>query len=350
MSFLRSAWYALPNLVRFVIRRLFVGLLLCLGITLVSFALTQVVPGDPVSANLGDRAASDPEIVAAFRARYGLDKPVPQQYLLYLERLAHGDLGESQQTKRPVTTDLGQYLPATIELATAAMILALVLGVSLGVIAAIGRDRWPDQVIRVISLAGVSIPTFWLALVTFYVFFFKLGIAPGVGRLNPGGKAPPSITNMFTIDALLAGQWATFGIAASHLVLPALVLAIYTVGSITRFTRAAMLESLNQDYVRAARAKGLPERTVILRHALRPALAAIVTVAGMAFGRMLSGTVLVESVFSWPGIGQYAYKSALALDLRAIMGVSLVVAAIYILVNMAVDIIYALIDPRIRLG
>ena len=328
MSFLRSAWYALPNLVRFVIRRLFVGLLLCLGITLVSFALTQVVPGDPVSANLGDRAASDPEIVAAFRARYGLDKPVPQQYLLYLE----------------------QYLPATIELATAAMILALVLGITLGVVAAIGRDRWPDQVIRVISLAGVSIPTFWLALVTFYIFFFKLGIAPGVGRLNPGGKAPPSITNMFTIDALLSGQWTTLGIAASHLVLPATVLAIYTVGSITRFTRAAMLESLSQDYVRAARAKGLPERTVILRHALRPALAAIVTVAGMAFGRMLSGTVLVESVFSWPGIGQYAYKSALALDLRAIMGVSLVVAAIYILVNMAVDIIYALIDPRIRLG
>ncbi|HWJ73094.1 MAG TPA: ABC transporter permease [Kaistia sp.] len=350
MSFLRSAWYALPNLARFMIRRLFVGLLLCLGITLVSFALTQVVPGDPVSANLGDRAASDPEIVAAFRARYGLDKPVPQQYLLYLERLVHGDLGESQQTKRPVTTDLGQYLPATIELASAAMILALVFGIALGVIAAIKRDGWPDQLIRIISLAGVSVPTFWLALVTLYVFFFKLGIAPGVGRLNPGGKAPPAITNMFTIDSLLTGQWATFGIAISHIVLPALVLAIYTVGSITRFTRAAMLESLNQDYVRSARAKGLPERTVILRHAMRPALAAIVTVAGMAFGRMLSGTVLVESVFSWPGIGQYAYKSALALDLRAIMGVSLVVAVIYIVVNMAVDLIYALIDPRIRLG
>jgi peptide/nickel transport system permease protein len=350
MTILRSAWYALPNLVRFLVRRLLVGALLCLGITFVSFALTQVVPGDPVSANLGDRAASDPEIVAAFRARYGLDKPIPQQYLLYVERLFHGDLGESQQTHRPVTTDLAQYLPATIELATAAMILALVLGVALGVVAAISRDRWPDQIIRVVSLAGVSIPTFWLALVTFYIFFFKLGIAPGVGRLNPGGKAPPSITNMFTIDALLTGQWGTLGTALSHIVLPATVLAIYTIGSITRFTRAAMLESLSQDYVRAARAKGLPERTVILRHALRPALAAIVTVAGMAFGRMLSGTVLVESVFSWPGIGQYAYKSALALDLRAIMGVSLAVAVIYILVNMAVDIVYALIDPRIRLG
>ncbi len=350
MTVFRSSWYALPNLARFVLRRLFVGALLCLGVTLVSFVLTQVVPGDPVSANLGDRAASDPVIVAAFRERYGLDKPLPEQYALYLERLFHGDLGESQQTHRPVTVDLGQYLPATIELASAAMILALVIGIVLGVIAAVARDRWPDQIIRVISLAGVSVPTFWLALVTLYVFFFKLGIAPGVGRLNPGGKAPPAITNMFTIDALLTGQWATLSTAASHLVLPALVLAIYTIGSITRFTRAAMLESLSQDYVRAARAKGLPTRTVILRHALKPALAAIVTVAGMAFGRMLSGTVLVESVFSWPGIGQYAYKSALALDLRAIMGVSLVVAVIYIVVNMAVDLIYALIDPRIRLG
>ncbi|MBZ9938856.1 ABC transporter permease [Mesorhizobium sp. BR1-1-16] len=350
MSYLRTSWYALPNLLRFVLRRLFVGVLLCLGVTLISFILTQVVPGDPVSANLGDRAASDPVIVAVFRERYGLDKPLPEQYALYLQRLVQGDLGESQQTHRPVTTDLGQYLPATIELASAAMILALVFGIALGVIAAIKRDGWPDQLIRIISLAGVSVPTFWLALVTLYVFFFKLGIAPGVGRLNPGGKAPPAITNMFTIDSLLTGQWATFSTAISHIVLPALVLAIYTVGSITRFTRAAMLESLNQDYVRSARAKGLPERTVILRHAMRPALAAIVTVAGMAFGRMLSGTVLVESVFSWPGIGQYAYKSALALDLRAIMGVSLVVAVIYIVVNMAVDLIYALIDPRIRLG
>lgn len=350
MKGLRFHWQALPNPLRFVLRRLFVGALLCLGVTFVAFVLTQVVPGDPVTANLGDRAASDPVIVAAFRARYGLDKPLPEQYVLYLNRLVHGDLGESQQTRRPVTTDLAQYLSATIELATAAMVIALVAGVTLGILAAIHRDRWPDQLIRIVSLAGISVPTFWLALVTFYVFFFRLGIAPGVGRLNPGDPAPPAMTHMYTLDALLTGQWSTFVVAVGHLILPATVLAVYTVGSITRFTRAAMLESLGQDYVRAARAKGLAERTVILRHALRPALTAIVTVAGIVFGRMLSGTVLVESVFSWPGVGQYAHKSSLALDLRAIMGISLVVAIIYIVVNMAVDILYALIDPRIRLG
>lgn len=345
-----ARWYALPSLLRFVVRRLAVGVLLCLGVTLVSFVLTQVVPGDPVTANLGDRAASNPATVQVFRERYGLDKPLPEQYAIYLYRLLHGDLGESQQTRRPVTTDLRQYMGATLELALVAMIIALVVGVALGIVAAIERDRWPDQLIRILSLAGVSVPTFWLALVTLYVFFFKLGISPGVGRLNPGAKAPPNWTGMYTVDALLSGQFSTLVMALSHLILPATVLAIYTIGSITRFTRAAMLESLNQDYVRSARAKGLPARTVILRHALRPALAAIVTVAGIAFGRMLAGAVLVESVFSWPGIGQYAYKSALTLDLRAIMGVSLLVAIIFIIVNLAVDLVYALIDPRIRLG
>ena len=343
-------WYALPNLLRFVLRRLAAGVLLCLGATLIAFVLTQVVPGDPVTANLGDRAASNPASVQAFREHYGLDKPLPEQYAIYLLRLVQGDLGESQQTHRPVTSDLHQYLGATLELTLVAMVIALAVGVALGVIAAIERDRWPDGLIRIVSLAGVSVPTFWLALVTLYVFFYRLGIAPGVGRLNPGGKAPPDWTGLYTVDALLSGQWSTLEAALAHLVLPATVLAVYTIGSVTRFTRAAMLESLGQDYVRAARAKGLPGRTVILRHALRPALAAIITVAGMAFGRMLAGAVLVETVFSWPGIGQYAYKSALTLDLRAIMGVSLVVAIIFITVNLAVDLLYGLIDPRIRLG
>lgn len=348
MRALAAYWYKLPSLLRFTARRLSVGVLLCLGVTLVSFCLTQVVPGDPVTANLGDRAASDPEVVAAFRAHYGLDKPLPEQYVLYLVRLAHGDLGESQQTHRPVTTDLAQYMSATIELALVAMVIAMVVGVALGVVAALFKNRWPDQLVRVVSLAGVSVPTFWLALVTLYVFFFKLGIMPSVGRLDPGVDAPMTITGLFTVDALLTAKWGTFVMALSHLALPALVLAVYTIGSITRFTRAAMLEALGQDYVRSAWAKGLPPHTVIIRHVLRSALAAIVTVAGMAFGRMLAGTVLVESVFSWPGIGEYAYRSALALDLRAIMGVSLVVAVVYIVVNLVVDILYAVIDPRIR--
>lgn len=346
---LRKGWLSLPGLVRFVLRRLVVGLFLCIGVTFVSFVLTQVVPGDPISASLGDAASSDPEIVAAFRERFGLDRPLPEQYFIYLQNMARGDLGESLMTRRPVASDLAQFMSATIELSLIAMTLAMVTGVSLGVIAAVWRERWPDHLIRVISLAGVSVPTFWLSLVSLYVFFFVLGWSPGVGRLPPGAPPPDHITGLYIIDSLLTGNWSTLYDALAHIILPALVLAVYTTGAITRFTRAAMLESLGQDFVRTARAKGLPEPRVIGGHVLRPALAAIVTVAGMAFGRMLGGAVLVEAVFSWPGLGDYGYRSALALDLRAIMGVSLVIAVVFILVNLLVDILYAVIDPRIRL-
>lgn len=347
---IRSGWYALPGLMRFSLRRLTIGALLCVGITFIAFLLTLVVPGDPVAATLGDVAGDDPEIVRAFRERYGLDEPLPKQYALYVANLLQGDLGESLNTRRPVLTDLRQYMPATIELAVAAMTIAMLVGIGLGILAAVHRDGWIDQVVRVISLAGLSVPTFWLSLVCLYVFFYLLGWSPGVGRLPPGAALPPAITGMYTVDALLAGDWETLRSALGHLVLPALVLAVYTIGAITRFTRASMLETLNQDYVRAAQAKGLPRRTVVLRHALRPALATIITISGLAFGRMLGGAVLVESVFSWPGLGEYAYRSALSLDLRAIMGVSLVVALVYLLVNLVVDLLYAVIDPRIRLG
>ncbi|WP_127754812.1 ABC transporter permease [Devosia sp. 1566] len=347
---IRRAWYALPSLIRFVVRRLAVGVLLCVGVTLVSFTLTQVVPGDPVAASLGEHAAADPDTVAAFRQRFGLDKPLPEQYLIYVRNLVQGNFGESLQTRRPVAEDLAKYMSATIELSVVAMTIAMVVGISLGILAAVHRDHWPDQLIRIISLAGVSVPTFWLSLVCLYVFFFQLGWSPGVGRLPPGASSSVSITGLNTIDALFTANWKLLGQALSHLALPALVLAVYTLGAITRFTRAAVIDALQQDFVRSARAKGLPERIVVMRHVLRPALAAIITVSGMAFGRMLGGAVLVESVFSWPGLGEYAYRSAVALDLRAIMGVSLVIAAIYILVNLLVDVLYAVVDPRIRLG
>lgn len=348
MQSIRRGWYRLPGLLRFTLKRLLVGAFLCVGVTFIAFTLTQVVPGDPITANLGERAAADPEIVAHFREQYGLDRPLAEQYGRYLLRLAQGDLGDSQQTQRPVATDLAIYMSATIELAIVSMILAMIIGVTLGVVAAVYRNKWPDQLIRVVSLAGVSVPTFWLALVCLYIFFFKLNLSPGVGRLGPGTPAPPTMTGLYLVDALLSGNFALFREALSHIALPALVLATYTSGIVTRFTRAAMLESLGNDFVRAARAKGLPARTVILRHALRPALAAIVTVSGLAFGRMLAGAVLVEAVYSWPGLGLYAYRSALTLDLQAIMGVSLIIAVIYILVNLGVDLLYAVIDPRIR--
>ena len=325
-------------------------MVLLVGITLVAFVVTHLVPGDPAAANLGQRAIGDPAAVQAFRHEYGLDRPLPVQYLLYLKSLLHGNLGISEQSHRPVLTDLAQYVPATIELALFAIVLSMAIGVGLGILAAVCRDRWPDQVIRVISLGGVSMPIFWVALVAFYLLFFKLGWLPGGGRLDPAQNSPIHLTGMFTIDAAVHGQWTLFWSALRHLVLPGLVLAIFTVGMLTRFTRASMLEIMGNDYVRAARLKGLPEHIVVLRHVLRPALISIITVAGVAFGNLLSGTVLVENIFSWPGVGQYAYHSAINLDLPAIMGVSLFVALVYIVVNLIVDLLYGVIDPRIRLS
>jgi peptide/nickel transport system permease protein len=338
------------DLRRFLLQRFGAGLALCIGITLVAFVVTHLVPGDPAAANLGQRAIGDPAAVQAFRHQYGLDRPLPMQYLLYLKDLLHGNLGISEQSHRLVRTDLAEYIPATIELALFAIVLSLVIGVCLGIVAAMFRDRWPDQVIRVVSLGGVSMPVFWIALLAFYVLFFKLGWLPGGGRLDPVQSAPTHLTGLFTVDAFVHGQWALFWSALRHLVLPGLVLAIYTIGMVTRFTRASMLEIMGNDYVRAARLKGLPERVVVLRHVLRPALVSIITVAGVAFGNLLSGTVLVENIFAWPGVGQYAYRSAINLDLPAIMGVSLFIALVYIVVNLVVDLLYGVIDPRIRLS
>ncbi|GIH48476.1 peptide/nickel transport system permease protein [Microbispora rosea] len=337
-------------LARFLVRRILTALLLAVGITLITFVLTNLVPGDPVAANLGQRAVGDPAIVAQWRADHGLDRPLPQQYLMHLEGLLHGDLGTSQQSHRPVLDDLAESVPATLELAGAAILVSLILGVGFGVVAALRRDRLSDHVLRVLSLIGISVPTFWLALVAFYVFFFRLQVTPGSGRIDPGMTPPPQVTGLYTVDALLSGRWDVFSSAIGHLAAPALVLALYTIGLLTRFTRSAVLEVLGQDYVRAARAKGLPGRVVLFRYVLRPALVPVITVAGLAFGSLLSGTVLVEAVFAWPGVGQYAYKSATTLDLPAVMGVGLVVGVVYLVINLVVDVLYGVIDPRVRVS
>jgi peptide/nickel transport system permease protein len=334
---------------RFAARRLAIGVLQVLGVTLITFCVVAVVPGDPAAANLGQSALGDPAVVANFRHHYGLDRPLPVQYGLYLWHLLHADLGESELTQRPVTADLRQYFPATLELALCAIVVALVLGIALGLCSALYHNRFPDRLIRFGSLAGISIPNFWLGLAAFYLFFYKLRWLPGEGRLSPALDPPRSITGLYTVDSLLTGNWADLGDAARHLVLPASVLACYTVSLITRFSRTSVLDVLGQDYIRAARAKGLPARILIPRHILRPALLQIVTIAGLAFGSLLSGAVLVEQVFSWPGLGQYAYRSATALNLPGITGVCIVIAIAYILVNLAVDILYAVIDPRFSL-
>lgn len=335
-------------LARYIAIRLVISVFLVWGATLITFILTNLVPADPVTAVLGEQAAADPAIVAKTRAEMGLDKPLPVQYGLYLARLLHGDLGTSAQTHTPVAKDLSTAFPATMELALGVLVLSIVIGIGLGLWAALHHRRFSDQLIRVISLVGISIPTFWLSMLLFFLLFYKLNLLPGSGRLDATLTPPPHVTGMYTVDALLAGQWATLGNALAHLALPTIVLTLYTVGLLIRFSRSAILDVLNQDYVTSARAKGLPSGVVTWGYIMRASLLPILTMVGLVFGSLLSGSVLVESVFSWHGIGQFAYQSATTLDLQAIMGVGLVVSVVYIVVNFIVDLLYGLIDPRVR--
>ncbi|HWE82336.1 MAG TPA: ABC transporter permease [Gaiellaceae bacterium] len=336
------------SFLRFVVRRVTALVLLLVGITLVAFVLTELVPSNAATTNLGEQAAGDPAAVKAFEQHYGLDRPLPVRYAIYLEHLVQGDLGQSSLTHDAVTHDLGQLIPATAELAVYSILFAAIVGITFGVVAGLRRNRPADHVLRVTSLAGISMPVFWIGLVALYLGFYRFGWFPGGERLDPGTSPPPSVTGLYTIDALLDGNWGLFVQAFQHLLLPALVLAASNVSLLTRFTRAAVLEVVGNDYVRAARAKGMPERTVVVRHILRAALPSVVTVLGLVFANVLTGAVLVEKIFSWPGIGQYAYNAAVNLDVPAIAGVSMFVALVYVTVNFVVDVLYGVIDPRIR--
>jgi peptide/nickel transport system permease protein len=333
---------------RYIARRLLLMVVAGVGVTLISFIISHAVPSDPVVANLGQQASQRPEIVAAYKARWGLDRPPHEQYLTFLGNLTHGDLGTSLTTRHPISADVAQFLPATVELASVAILLAIVVGLPLGVFSALYRDGPIDHVARAVSLVGVSIPIFWLATVSLVVFYAALKIAVGPGRLGSGLEAPPSVTGLYTVDALLKGDLAALRSALEHLVLPGLVLGSSVMGLITRVTRSSLLEVLSQDYVRTARAKGLVEHVVVLRHALRNALIPTVTVLGLAFGSLLSGAVMTETIFAWPGLGRYAYQSAISNDFPSIMGVTFVIALMYILVNLVVDLAYAMLDPLIR--
>ena len=336
------------DLLRYIARRLAMMIVLMLGVSLLVFLISHLVPSDPVASNLSQSALSDPEAVAAFEAKWGLDKPLYMQYLIYLGNLLHGDLGTSIRTGQPVLKDLMQYYPATLELSIWAMVVAIVLGVLFGVLSAIFRDKAVDQGLRAISVSGVSIPSFWFALLVLYVFFYKLGWFPGPGRLSSRVSAPSDGTGLYLLDGLLTGNMQLFADALSHLILPALVLGFFTMGLITRQTRSNLLEVMSQDYIRTARAKGMTERRLVWHHALGNALIPVITVAGMGFCNMLGGMVFVEKIFSWPGIGQYAYLSATTLDFPAICGVSLLIALNYVVINLIIDILYGVIDPRVR--
>lgn len=332
----------------YILRRVVFVIPVLLGITLMAFLIANAVPADPINANLSQRALSDPEIVAAFRREWGLDKSLPEQYLTYMGNLLQGNLGRSIKSRQLIADDIARYMPATIELATFGIVVGVVLGISTGMISAIWRNSWMDAVARTVSLIGVSVPVFVLALLGIYILHVQLRLTAGPGRLDFTMTPPPNVTGLFTVDALLAGQWNVFLNALSHLVLPSLVLGLFIAGIISRVTRSSMLEVLGLDYLRTARSKGLSERTVVIRHAFRNATIPIVTVIGLSYGSLLSGAVLTESIFAWPGIGRYMYRASTSQDFPAIMGVSLLFAFIFVMVNLVVDILYYFLDPRIR--
>ncbi len=333
---------------KFIGKRLLYMLVMLIGVATLVFILTKMVPGDPATANLSQQALSDPTIVAAYRAKYGLDKPVLVQYFLYMKSLLQFDLGTSIRTNQSVLSDLARCYPATIELAFFAIIIASILGILFGIISAVKRNSLIDQFVRAVSVVGVSIPAFWFALLMLYFFYYKLGWFPGTGRLSSYFSAPTTVTGMYVIDSLLDGNLAKASNAFSHLILPGIVLAAFTMGLIARTTRSNLLDTMSTDYIRTARAKGLSGTMLIIKHALGNALIPVLTVIGLGLGNLLGGMVLVETIFQWPGVGQYAYNSVTALDYPAIIGVALLIALNYMVINTVVDILYGVIDPRVR--
>jgi len=338
------------NFLQYFTRRVLLVMPLLLGITMMAFLIANLIPADPTIANLPPNALNDEDTIAAFRKKWGLDKPRHEQYLTYLGNLLQGDLGTSIKTRKPVGEDISRRLPATIELATLGIIFGIALGVGLGLVSAIWKDTWADYVARVIALIGVSFPVFLIALIFLNAFYVQLEIAEGPGRLDIIMRPPPTITGLFTIDALLAGDLKTFKNAFDHLVLPSSTLALYISGIISRITRSSLLEVLNHDYMRTARAKGLRERYVIGFHGMRNSLIPVVTVIGLSYGNLLVGSILIESIFAYPGIGFYMFRASTSQDFPAIMGVSLLFAFIYVGVNFVVDILYFFLDPRLRVA
>jgi peptide/nickel transport system permease protein len=338
------------SLTTHILRRLLLVIPMLIGITLLTFLVSHVVPADPLAVIISEKAMDHPDIVKAAIQKWGLDKSLPEQYLYYLWNLAHGDLGVSFKTKRPVAQDLAQYLPATAELALASLSFALLLGLPLGILAAIRAGSWTDHCARLISLLGASMPPFWSGLMVLFLFYYRLQILPGPGRIDTRLVAPPAVTGFYLVDSLLAGDGQAFASSLQHLILPSVILGWFTLALVSRITRASLLEVLRMDYVRTARAKGLRERVVILVHALRNAFIPTLTVLGLAFAGLMTGAIMTETIFAWPGIGRYAVEAAANLDYPAVLGTTLLIAVIYIFVNLTVDILYSFVDPRIREG
>ncbi|MFI5029922.1 MAG: ABC transporter permease [Reyranellales bacterium] len=332
----------------YFLRRLSLVIPTLVGVTLITFTLTYVLPGNPAVVKAGPLVS--PEVVKELEKQMGLDQPWWVQYGRYVGGILHGDLGESASTGRPVLEDFKQRLPATLELTLASLLIALVLGIPLGVQSAVHRDTAIDHIGRIVGVAGVAMPTFWTGLLALYVFFYLLGVAPApLGRLGPGINPPHAITGLYVVDSLLTGNWTALGSALHQLMLPSLTLGLSVKAPIARMVRSTKLEILESDYVKAAWAAGIPRRRVIYRDALANAMIPVITILGIVFGFLMAGNAVVESVFAWPGIGNYAITALMTKDSGPIQSFVLFVALLYVIVNFVIDLLYGLIDPRIRL-
>jgi peptide/nickel transport system permease protein len=339
----------MPPLLRFLARRLVLAAITLAGVVVAVFLLTHVLPSNPAALRAGPLASE--ALIAQLESEMGLDQPLWVQFASYARLLARGDLGQSWRTEQPVLTELLQRLPATVELAATAFLLALGFGLVVGIAAAVFYGTVFDHAARIFATLGASLALFWMALVNVQVFYYTLRWAPSpLGRLTVGRAEPPTLTGLLTLDSLAAGDWAALGDALGHLWLPALTLAFVVSAPIIKITRGAMLEALRADFVRTARAIGVPAHQVILVDALRNACIPVLTTLGIVFGYLIAGNVIIERVFAWPGIGQYAWNAMVTNDFNAVQGFVLLIAVAYVLLNLVIDLAYGVVSPRIRLG
>jgi peptide/nickel transport system permease protein len=329
-------------------RRLLTLPFLLLGMTVLMFLISRFLPADPAVAFLGNNGADNQQAVDAFNAKYGLDRPLVEQYVIYLDRLVHGDLGTSISTGRPVTSELADAFPATLELAGAALLISLALGIPFGILAAARRWSIVDRITGGISLLGVSMPPFVLALLALQILYLRLGWVAGPGRLDPFLDPPPKVTGLMSVDALLAGQPDVALDVLHHLLLPALVLGFIHGAYFARVVRSTMGDALHSDFVRTARGKGLAAQVILLRHAFRFSLVPTLSLVGLTFGELFAGAITVETITGWPGVGRYMYNAATKLDFPAVMAGTLVIGVAYVVVNLIVDLLYGVADPRVK--
>lgn len=335
-------------MLRHVGRRLATALPSLIGVIITAFLLTRVLPGDPAAYFAGPAATE--QAIAEIRTQLGLDRPVHEQFIAYVDDLAHGDLGTSLTTGQPVTRDIIARLPASAELTLTGLLAAVLTAVPLGIAAAVRQGSWIDHLSRILATSGVSLPVFFTGLLLVYVFYYQTGIAPApLGRLDIFFSPPPQVTGFYLIDSLIAGDIETFRSAAAQIFLPATTLAIFSLAPIARMTRASMLSVLASDFVRTARANGLSTWRVIVVYAFRNAMLPVITTLGMVFSFLLGANVLVEKVFAWPGIGSYAVEALIASDFAPVQGFVLAMAALYVLLNLLIDLAYGVIDPRVQM-